>query len=114
MKITLRFFLFSGFALLFLANCSSSTVIHSEPMGASVFIENHFVGYTPYEYTDRAISFTSRKVRLEKNGFESVEFNLDRNEKHEIGNYLGGIFLFPLLWAKGYNPSRSYNLKTQN
>ena len=46
------------FFLLIFTSCSFTTTIYSDPKGAKVFIDNVFVGETPYIHT-----FTSKEAK---------------------------------------------------
>lgn len=99
-------------AAMSLMGCASSTVIHSDPPGATVFVNDSLVGFTPYSYTDRRPAFSSVKIRLQKDGYESLEVSLTRNETIEVGNVLGtAMCLFPAFWVMGYEPVHTYVLK---
>ena len=95
-----------------LVGCASSTVIHSVPPGATVYVNDSLVGFTPYSYTDRRPAFSTVRIRLEKDGYERLEVLLTRNETIEVGNVLGAtMLLFPAFWFMGYEPVHTYVLK---
>lgn len=97
------------------ASCSSSTLIQSEPNGAKVYMNGEYKGTTPYSYTDTKIVGSSTQLRVEKEGYETLNTILTRNESADVGAIIGGIFfLFPFLWTMKYNPVHIYELKPLN
>lgn len=98
-------------AVLF-ASCSSATLIESNPSGAKVYMNGEYKGVTPYSYSDTKIVGSSTDVRLEKEGYETLNTVLSRNERADVGAIIGGIFfLFPFLWTMKYNPVHTYELR---
>tara|TARA_B100000795_G_scaffold200818_1_gene154593 strand:+ start:299 stop:616 length:318 start_codon:yes stop_codon:yes gene_type:complete len=50
-------------------------------------------------------------VRLEKDGYETFNTNICRNEEADVGAIIGGIFfLVPFLWTMKYKPTHTYDL----
>ena len=97
-------------AILF-ASCSSTTLIQSSPSGAKVYLNGEYTGVTPYTHTDTKIVGSSTQVRLEKEGYETLNTAFSRNEDADVGAIIGGIFfLFPFLWTMKYKPVRTYEL----
>ncbi len=102
--------LFLSILVLF-GSCSSSTMINSSPTGAKVYINGESVGTTPYKHSDTKIVGSSSSIRLEKEGYESFNTSISRNEQADVGAIIGGIFtLVPFLWTMKYNPEHSYEL----
>lgn len=98
-------------ALILLESCASSTVIQSRPSGAKVYLNNAYVGETPYTHTDTKIVGSATYVRLEKEGYEPLQTVFARDEQADVGAIIGGVFLLiPFLWTMKYNPSRTYEL----
>ncbi|MFZ6052560.1 PEGA domain-containing protein [Halocola ammonii] len=96
---------------IFLASCASTTMIHSEPSGAQVFIDDEHVGETPYEYKDKKIVGTCLTVRLEKEGYNPFYSSFCRDEEANVGAIIGGfLVLVPYLWAMNYKPIHRYEL----
>lgn len=95
-----------------ITSCASRTLIKTTPEGAKVFIENAYVGTTPYSYSDTKIVGSTTSLRLEKEGYEPLSTTFSRNEKADVGAIIGGVFvLFPFLWTMKYNPERVYDLQ---
>lgn len=93
------------------ASCSSTTLIQSSPSGAKVYLNGEYAGVTPYTHTDTKIVGSSTQVRLEKEGYETLNTAFSRNEDADVGAIIGGIFfLFPFLWTMKYKPVRTYEL----
>ena len=97
--------------LILLESCASSTVIQSRPSGAKVYVNNAYVGETPYTHTDTKIVGSTTRVRLEKEGYETLQTAFSRDEQADVGAIIGGVFvLIPFLWTMKYDPSRTYEL----
>lgn len=101
-------------AAMFTASCASTTVIHSNPTGAKVYLNGEPVGTTPYTHKDTKIVGSTTTVKLEKEGYESLNTTFSRDEKADVGAIIGGVFtLVPFLWTMKYNPSHTYELSPQ-
>lgn len=95
----------------FSVGCASSTVIRSDPSGATVYIDGSKMGKTPYTYSDTKTVSSNTRIKLKKEGYEDFEITMTRNEQFEVGACIGGFFfLVPFLWVMGYNPERNYEL----
>jgi len=102
-------------ALVFSAACASSTVIRSEPSGATVYIDGSKVGQTPYIHTDTKTVSSTTRVKLRREGYEDYETIIVRNEEFQLGPCIGGFFvLVPFLWVMGYKAERTYELEPMN
>jgi len=100
-----------AFSVLF-ASCSSTTLIQSEPSGAKVYMNEEYKGVTPLTYSDTKIVGSVTTLRLEKEGYETFNTLLSRNERVDVGAIIGGLFvLVPFLWTMQYNPTHTYELK---
>lgn len=100
-----------AFATLF-TSCASQTLIKSNPEGAQVYIQDAYVGQTPYAYSDTKIIGSTTNIRLEKEGYKTLTTSFSRNEKADVGAIIGGIFvLFPFLWTMKYDKDRTYDLQ---
>ncbi len=54
-------------------------------------------------------------IRLEKEGYESFNTNICRNEEADVGAIIGGVFLLvPFLWTMKYKPTHTYELITSS
>jgi hypothetical protein len=92
--------------------CTSQTVIRSNPSGAKVFIDNGYVGTTPYTLSDKKIVGSSTSVRLEYPGLQPTTVTLSRSEELQIGALIGGLFLLvPFLWVMGYKGEHTIELR---
>lgn len=109
--------LYLAISMLFVS-CSSNTLIESRPPGANLYMNGAYVGTTPYRHSDTKVVGTSTDLRFEKDGYETLQIWLTRNEEADPGAIIGGIFfLFPFLWTMKYQPSHIYDLQpldTQN
>lgn len=98
-------------AIVFLASCSSTTVIRSEPPGAILYLNGERVGTTPYTHTDTKVVGSQNTVELQLEGHETLITTFSRTEEADVGAIIGGIFfLFPFLWTMKYKPVRTYEL----
>ena len=91
--------------------CASTTVVNSEPSGATVYLNGEKVGTTPYTHTDTKIVGSTNTVLLKKEGYQDFSTVFSRNEDVNIGAIIGGLFvLVPFLWTMDYKPSHSYEM----
>lgn len=99
-------------ALSFLSmGCASRTIIKTQPEGARVFIDDIERGTTPYAHRDKRLLDSTRRVRLQKDGYKTVETYIKKDE-FRPGNCIGGLCFMPLLlWVKGYPPEYSFELE---
>lgn len=98
-----------------LASCTSTTMIQSNPIGAKVYINGEQVGVTPYTYQDTKIVGSTNTVKLEKEGFETLNTSFSRDEVVDAGAIIGGIFLLvPFLWTMKYKSMHTYTLIPTN
>jgi len=98
-------------ASVLLSGCASTTMIDSKPDGAKVYLNEELAGTTPYLHSDTRIVGSTTRVRLEKEGYETLHTSFTRNEKVDAGAIIGGMFImFPFLWTMKYKPAHSYEL----
>jgi hypothetical protein len=104
-------FVAASTALMLTVGCTSSTIIRSEPSGASVYIDGSKLGKTPYTYSDTKIVGSSTHLKLKMEGYEEFDTVFRRDEEFQVGPCIGGaFFLFPFLWVMGYRPEHVYEL----
>lgn len=105
---------FMVITLLF-SSCASTTMIESNAVGAQVFLNGEKVGKTPYKHRDMKIVGSTTDVKLEKEGFETLQTSFSRDEKADVGAIIAGVFfLFPFLWTMKYKPVHNYEMKIAN
>ena len=86
-------------------------MIQSNPSNAKVYIDDEYVGNTPYYHTDTKIVGSSLYISIEKEGYENFNTVITRDEEADAGAIVGGVFLvFPFLWTLGYKPVHQYEL----
>ena len=96
-------------AVIFLASCSSATLIKTSDKDVSIYVDGKFGGKGEYTYADSKIAGSSTHVLLTKVGCENVSYVIKRNEKFDVGACTGGVFLLvPLLWIKKYDPVHDF------
>ena len=99
--------------------CASTTVIRSEPLGATIKSRSgEVLGKTPYEHSDSAMLNHTESFVLEKEGYEPGYVTIKRdqwNGARTAGSIVGGLLLFPLfgglLWATDYKPAYHVQLE---
>jgi hypothetical protein len=90
-------------------------MIESNAVGAQVFLNGEKVGKTPYKHRDMKIVGSTTDVKLEKEGFETLQTSFSRDEKADVGAIIAGVFfLFPFLWTMKYKPVHNYEMKIAN
>jgi PEGA domain len=95
-----------------IAGCSSTTMIHSTPEGARLYIDGVYAGTTPYKYSDMKIVGSKTPLELKMDGYQPIETHLSKSEKPDIGAIAGGVFFtFPFLWTMGYQAEHVYPLE---
>lgn len=98
--------------LTFASGCASTTVLKSNPSGATVkSAAGQVLGTTPYKHEDTNHMMEEQKFTLEMEGYAPKPVTLKRdqwNMGRTVGFGLGGILLFPLwagiLWSQDYQP----------
>lgn len=94
-----------------ISGCASTTVLNSNPNGATVYLNGEKVGTTPYTHTDTKIVGSTTTVQLKKDGYQDLTTTFSRNEDVNVGAVIGGLFvLFPFLWTMDYKPIHTYEL----
>jgi len=92
-------------------SCASTTMIETSPKGAQVYISDEHVGETPYSYKDTKIVGSCSSLKLKKEGYETLQTNLCRNEQADVGAIIAGFFfIVPFLWIMKYKPTHRYEL----
>lgn len=94
-----------------LAACASTTVINSDPSGATLYLNGEKVGVTPYTHTDSKIVGSTNTVMLKKEGYQDLATAFSRNEEVSVGAVIGGVLvLVPFLWVMEYKPTHTYEM----
>lgn len=105
---TISLFLTLG---ILLSGCASTTMINSIPDGAKVYLNEELAGTTPYLHSDTRIVGSTNRVRLEKEGYVTLQTTFARDEEADAGAIIGGIFLLvPFLWTMKYKSEHNYEL----
>lgn len=99
-------------SLLIISGCASTTLIETNPPGAKIYINGKLKGETPFQHSDEDIIFTSKAVKITKDGYQDLYTTISRSEQPEVGPIIGGFFFPPIwLWSFGYDPVRMYELE---
>lgn len=102
-------------ASILLQSCASTTMLHSNPSGARVYLNGEPVGTTPYYHRDMKIIGSSTQVKIVKEGYEPIHTLLSRDEEVDVGAIIGGIFfMIPFLWTMKYKPAHIYELEPKH
>ncbi len=92
-------------------SCASTTLIHSIPSGAKVYIDGEPAGTTPYAHTDTKIVGSATQIKLKKEGYEDHNVVITRDEEVDVGALIAGFFFYvPFLWVMKYKPAHTYEL----
>ena len=85
-------------------------MIYSSPP-AKVYIGKNLKGETPYQHKDMRLTFMSRKIRLEKDGYKPVEDKIRRSGRiGPLTAFFSVPLIFPVLWIGHYDPYYAYTL----
>jgi len=99
-------------ALILFSSCMSTTMIQTQPPGADIYIDGVKVGQSPQEMTNDKTVIECTEVKIEKEGYETINTTICRNEEIDFGPILAGFFIWvPFLWAMKYEPVHSYDLQ---
>jgi len=94
------------------SGCVSTTVLHTTPANADVYVKGQRLGETPYSYSDRKIAGASTLITLRKEGYEDYNTTIRKNKRLNIGALISGLFfIYPLFWIMGYEEAHSYDLE---
>jgi len=97
--------------VILLSGCAIPTVIKSKPEGATVYIDNIKMGYTPLTYSDTEIVLSQKNIRLEMEGYKSFSSTI-KKDKLKVGPLVGACFGgIPILWALGYSEEYTFELE---
>lgn len=103
------------------AGCASSTVIRSNPPGATVRSNTGAVlGKTPYVHSDTRTVDHHERFTVELDGYETAKLVIRRDQwdtTRTVAFGIGGFFFTPLfvglLWAQNYPPEHDVELQPQ-
>jgi hypothetical protein len=111
LRLARRFPALAAVTLCAFTGCASSTVLQSQPPGATVKINGAQVGTTPYTLTDTKVVGTTTMIDLEAPGYQPLRTQIQRNEELDPLALVGGIFLLvPFLWIMKYSATHTYTL----
>ena len=97
---------------LLLSSCVSSTRIVTIPPDAKIYIDDEYVGNTPYLMSDSKIVGSCTDITIKKEGYMDFYTQICKDEEVNPGAIVGGIFLtFPFLWVMKYKAKHTYELE---
>ena len=98
-------------SVIFFNSCASTTTIHSYPEDAKIYLNDSFVGYTPFILKDTKILGTTTEVTLKKEGYETLYIDITKDERLHVGALIGGLFVWvPFLWLMQYEKQYNFEL----
>ncbi len=96
-------------ALVFLASCSSTTLVTVNDKDAKIYIDGQYMGKGQYTHSDSKIVGSTTTVTLKKEGCQDQTYMFSKNEEFDAGACAGGVFfLVPFLWIQRYRPVHNY------
>ncbi len=90
------------------SGCASTTMIKSDPAGASVYVSEQLIGKTPVSFSDLNFARGCTSIRLKKEGYESSISEICRDAGINLGAIIGGFFTFGLTFAWYQDHPRQY------
>ena len=112
-RLELKLLSLSLSGIILFSSCSSTTMIYSNPTNAKLYLNEELVGETPYKHKDSKIVGSTNTMKLEKEGYITVNTTFSKDEEIDVGAMIGGIFfLVPFLWVMKYKPARTVELRT--
>ena len=98
--------------LILFSSCMSTTMIQTQPSGADVYLDGVKAGKSPQQMTNDKTIIECTNIRIEKEGYETINTEICRNEEIDMGPIIAGLFIWlPFLWAMKYEPVHSYELQ---
>jgi hypothetical protein len=99
--------------MIFVCSCASTTMLHTEPSGAKVYVDGQSVGTTPYAHTDKKTVLSSTHLTFKMEGYQDYHVDLVRDEQVDVGPaVVGFFFLWPVwLWVMKYDEVHTYELQ---
>jgi len=97
--------------ILIVTGCSSTTIINSDPQGATLYIDGFKMGKTPYTYTDSKTNSSTTSIFLTKEGFIDKHIVMNRSERMNYFPLIGAIYIAPLFWIRQYDSIHNFVLE---
>lgn len=83
---------------LLLTGCATATRFHTQPEGATLYVDGLLMGETPFVFHNEPGLPRRYHVQIVKSGYEPLDFYLDTRLSWLWG-YIGVVTLVPYLWA---------------
>lgn len=112
MKKTLRTII--AFSLILtITGCSTMVSFNTSPEGADVYLDDDYLGKTPFTKKISNFVFKSKKIRVEKEGYTSKTQDVKKEVKI-LPLAFCWFYFIPLLWVKGPTPKQYIELEDIN
>ena len=110
-KRTIQLFSVLMAAIVLLSSCASSTMLSSNPAGATVYLDQAQIGVTPFTYSDTKISGAKTNLRLSLSGYSDLYVTIKKDELN-AGRLVVGLFLWwpTLIWCTEYQGNYLFNM----
>ncbi|OPX91911.1 MAG: PEGA domain protein [Pelotomaculum sp. PtaB.Bin104] len=103
------------FTLLFLivaftfSGCVSKTVLNTYPQGARVSVDGEFIGVSPIQYEDKAVSGHTVNILLQKYGYKDKSSTIKKDDLYIHRFFAPPLFALP--WIMGYKEQYTFELE---
>jgi hypothetical protein len=91
------------------AGCASTTVLSTQPPGATVQLDGMMLGQTPFTFTETVSVFTKHMLVMRKDGFEDLSATI-QPDQWQAGKIVLSILCFVpgLFWSTEYPPAYNF------
>ena len=99
-------------SILLFASCSSTTLIKTNVPNAKVYIDGRPAGRSPFKYKDMKLSGATTDIRIEAEGYKTLNSEFSKDKILNTGALVGGLFFtIPFLWILRYDPVQYFELE---
>ncbi|MFZ1704485.1 MAG: PEGA domain-containing protein [Saprospiraceae bacterium] len=77
---------------MFWTSCVSTTTIEAVSSGAKLYLNGESVGVTPYTHQDARFVRSRNYLKVEKEGYTTLNTSFSRDEEFDVGAVVGGFF----------------------
>lgn len=76
-----------------------------------MYLNGQSMGATPYTHRDTKLVGSTTQVRIEMEGYETLNTSFSKDEQIDVGAAIAGCFVWvPFIWVMKYAPVHSYDL----